>query len=309
MGSNDFSNPLHKRVHLFVIGVTIGVGLVDSVKAAWQLESTLAIFLLLITFITAALVFRALARRRHREGLLRSLLTEHEHTIIADRVPLVARMPPELRDKLEGKICLFLDQVEFQGCNGLDVTEEMELSIAAQACLLVVNTDAWYDNLTTVLIYPGAFKSMNTRVEGFVVTKSEIIRTGESWSRGPVILSWAHSEQGALDDRDGHNVVIHEFAHQFDDRSGRTDGVPVLHEGQSHAKWVEVFLDGYARHLHLTGQGRRTVIDPYGATGHEEYFATAVEAFFERAVDLRQQEAAVYDQLAALFQLDPAAWR
>jgi len=268
----------------------------------------MTIFLLMVALIAAGVMYGVRARKRRREGLLRSLLTEHEHAVIAQQVPLVARMPPELREKLEGKICLFLDQVEFQGCNGLDVTEDMALSIAAQACLLVVNTDAWYDNLTTIMVYPGAFKSKGTQVDGFVVTQTETVRTGESWSRGPVILSWAHSQQGALDDHDGHNVVIHEFAHQFDDRSGRTDGVPLLNRAQSHAKWVEVFLDGFARHQRLAAQGRQTVIDPYGATGHEEYFATSVEAFFERAVDLRAAEPDVYAKLADVFQLDPAGW-
>ena len=266
------------------------------------------LFLVGVVLVVGMLSYRAWARKQRKVEILESALTDTKHAIIARAVPLVATMPRELRDKLEGKICLFLDQVTFQGCNGLEVTEELELSIATQACLLVVNTEAWYDNLTTVLIYPSAFKSKGQRTDGFVVTETETVRTGESWSRGPVILSWAHSAQGALDMQDGQNVVLHEFAHQFDDRSGRTDGVPLLARNQSHATWVKVFRDGFERHVDLTQRGARTVIDPCGATGHEEYFATAVEVFFEQAEALREAEPDVYDQLLQVFQIDPAAW-
>ncbi len=265
-------------------------------------------WLLSVVLVIGVLAYRAWARKQRKVEMLESALTDAERAILARDVPLVARMPRELRDKLEGKICLFLDQVRFQGCNGLEVTEAMELSIAAPACLFVVNMEAWYDNLTTVLIYPSAFKSKGTRTDGYIVTETETVRTGESWSRGPVILSWAHSAQGAVNAEDVHNVALHEFAHQFDDRSGWMDGVPLLARNQSHATWVKVFRDGFERHVALTQKGARTVIDPCGATGHEVYFATAVEVFFEKAETLQEAEPEVYDQLLQVFQIDPAAW-
>ena len=107
---------------------------------------------------------------------------------------------------------LFPVQVGFYGCDGLEVTEEMELPIAVQACLLVINSELWYGNLTTILIYPDAFKSKQRKQSGFDVSENEIVRTGESWDRGPVVLLWVDSKQGALDDRDGLNVVLREFA-------------------------------------------------------------------------------------------------
>jgi Mlc titration factor MtfA (ptsG expression regulator) len=221
---------------------------------------------------------------------------------------LTRRLPAELRRQLEGKINLFLDQVEFIGCNGLDVTEEMRLSIAAQACLLVVNSDTWYDHLQTILIYPGAFKSRRARRNGYVVTEREVVRTGESWARGPVILSWTHARQGAANDHDGRNVVLHEFAHQIDDLSGRIDGVPNLRGDQSFAGWAKAFIEAYERHVRHVRRGRRTVVDAYGAEGPEEFFAVAVEAFFERPVQLVRAEPAVYEQLSKFFRLEPATW-
>ncbi len=264
--------------------------------------------LLLIAVIAAYFAYRAWSKYQARKALLRAPLTAHQRAIIAQQVPLLRQLPAQLHETLEGKINVFLDQVSFYGCDDLEVTEEMELSIAAQACLIVVNTPAWYDHLTTILIYPGAFTSLRKEYDGYVVKEAQTVRTGESWSRGPVILSWTDTEQGAFNTTDGHNVAIHEFAHQLDDLSGRTDGAPLMSEGQSLSKWEQVILDAYARHVESVERGRKTVLAPYGATAHEEFFAVAVEAFFEKPKQLSADEPAVYAQLLELLQLDPAEW-
>jgi len=266
---------------------------------------------ILILFVVAALAFAIWywSRRRAFGKLFSMPLSKPQREIVARQVPLTQKLPPNLRVRLEGKINAFLHQIEFIGCNGLEVDEEMELSIAAQACLLVVNSDSWYRDLRTILIYPGAFKSRQQKRNGYVVTERKTVRTGESWARGPVVLSWAHSQQGAFDDSDGHNVVLHEFAHQIDNLSGHTDGVPLLSEGQSFAEWAQVFNEAYARHVHKVERGQNTVIDAYGAEGPEEFFAVSVEAFFERPADLRRDEPGVYTELSELFQLDPVSWR
>jgi MtfA peptidase len=235
-----------------------------------------AYFLIFILVVAGTFGYRYWAKRKTHESLLTSRLSDHQREIIADQVPLTRRLPSELSGKYEGKIRAFLNQVEFTGCNGLEVTEEMRLSIAAQACLLIVNSNTWYEHLNTILVYPGAFKSRQASHNGYVVTERETVRTGESWSRGPVILSWAHSQQGALNTKDGHNVVFHEFAHQIDDLSGHTDGVPNLDKNQSFAEWEHVFVGAHKRHRQHVQSGRKTVIDAYGAEGHEEYFAVTV---------------------------------
>ena len=265
---------------------------------------------ILVAFaIGGALVLWAWVRRRARKRLLHSPLDDHARAIIAREVPLTRKLPPALRERLEGKINLFLEQVEFLGCNGLEVTEDMRLSIAAQACLLVVNTETWYANLRTILIYPGAFKSRRAQHHGYVVTEREIVRVGESWPRGPVILSWAAAEGGASDAADGHNVVFHEFAHQIDDLSGQTDGVPALARDQSFAGWERAFVSAFQRHVAAVEAGRPTLLDPYAAEGPEEFFAVSVEVFFERPADLRAHEPAVYAQLSKLFRVDPVSWK
>lgn len=252
--------------------------------------------------------YRSFIKARLRADLLGSALTDHERARVAALVPLVTKLPPDIRAAHEGKMCLFLHQVDFYGKNGLNVTEDMQLSIAAQACLLVANRDKWYKYLRTILLYPTAFKSLSRSFDGYVMNEREVVRIGESWSKGPVVLSWGHSHQGGLNAEDGHNVVLHEFAHQFDDLSGATDGIPVLAKGQSYADWAKVFKEGFVQHLEDTEAGRATFLDPYGATGPEEFFAVAVEVFFEKPQGLKEHEPAIYDKLSALFQLDPIGW-
>ncbi|WP_432447825.1 zinc-dependent peptidase [Aliiroseovarius marinus] len=267
---------------------------------------TYAIAALLLA--VTALVARQISRHRRRSALLAAPLSAHQRGLLAQQVPLISSLPADLREKLEGKVQLFLHQISFLGCDGLEVTEEMELSIAGQACLLVVNTDDWYHNLRTILIYPGAFKSRQAVQHGFVVTEEESVRIGESWARGPVVLSWQATAHGARDSRDGHNVVFHEFAHQLDDLNGETDGLPRLRTGQDFADWKRDILDAYDRLVRQTDKGLRGTLDPYGAQSHEEFFAVAVEAFFERPHDLKAEEPALYGQLSRFFRLDPESW-
>lgn len=268
----------------------------------------MTVFLILLLVGAGAFGYRYWSRQRTRKTLLTSALSDHQRAIVAEQVPLSRKLPPELREKLEGKINVFLNQIKFIGCNGLEVTEEMQLSIAAQACLLVVNSDEWYKHLGTILIYPGAFKSRQAEHNGYVVTERETVRLGESWSRGPVVLSWAHTRQGAQNDKDGQNVVFHEFAHQIDDLSGHTDGVPNLNKSQSFADWERVFIKAYKSHVQHVQAGQMTVFSAYGAEKPEEFFAVAVEVFFERPAALKQAEPEVYEQLAKLFRLDPTTW-
>ena len=269
---------------------------------------TIPIAAILTVLVATGLGYWLWSKRQKRRRLLAAELSERQRAMIESQVPLIRKLPAELRRKLEGKINLFLDQIEFIGCNGLEVTEEMRLSIAAQACLLVANTDTWYDHLRTILLYPGAFKSRRSQRSGYVVTEREIVRTGESWARGPVILSWTHARQGAANDHDGHNVVFHEFAHQIDDLSGHTDGAPNLGRRQSFDDWARAIIEAYERHVHHVRHGQRTLLDAYGAEGPEEFFAVAVEAFFERPTELSHSEPAVYGQLSELFRLDPTTW-
>ncbi len=258
--------------------------------------------------VAAFVLYRGYAKQRRREKVLASSLTPEQRATVERLVPLVRRLPPDMRSALEGKINLFLEQITFRGENGVEVTEDMKLSIAAQACLLVVNSPVWYETLRTVLLYPSAFLTNRDTHDGFVVYENKHATLGESWPRGPVILSWDHALHGGLDAEDGHNVVIHEFAHQLDGLSGQTNGIPLLRKGQAYAGWERAMLDAYQDQVQRVENGESTLIDPYGASNHQEFFAEAIVTFFERPRAMRDQMPALYEQFATLLALDPAGW-
>jgi len=265
-------------------------------------------FLLVVLLVAAVLFYRRRARLQRREQLLATPLSAQQRQIVSQLVPITRRIPQSLRPKLEGKMHLFLDQVTFRGKNGLVISEEMRLSIAAQACLLIINSPAWYDTLRNVLVYPQAFQTHRSSHDGYVVSNDRHAMLGESWVRGPVVLSWADALHGGLREDDGQNIVIHEFAHQLDSLTGHTNGIPILRKGQAYAGWEEAMLDAFNEHIERLEAGQETLIDPYGATGHEEFFAEAVVTFFEKPVALLREEPALYTQLSQLLALDPAKW-
>ncbi|MEL7517995.1 MAG: M90 family metallopeptidase [Pseudomonadota bacterium] len=261
-----------------------------------------------LALLGAALWLRARLKRRRRDRILATRLTAEQRMALDRLVPLVNRMPADLQVRLEGKINLFLDQITLRGHGGIEVTEAMRLSIAAQACILIVNSNAWYETLRNVLIYPSVFRTRRDTHDGVTVHNREYHMAGESWTRGPVVLSWDDALEGGLDPSDGYNVVIHEFAHQLDSLTGHTNGIPILSKGQRYEGWEEAMLEAYQRHLGRVQHGQDTVIDPYGATNHEEFFAEAIVAFFERPGDLKRAEPALYKQLQQLLALDPVNW-
>jgi len=261
-----------------------------------------------LALLGAAYWLRGYVRRQKRARILATSLTAEQRMALDRLVPLVNRMPTHLQIKLEGKINLFLDQITIRGQNGLKVTEAMRLSIAAQACLPIVNSSVWYETLRNVLVYPSAFRARRPTHDGQVVHERDFHMAGESWTRGPVVLSWDDALEGGLDADDGYNVVIHEFAHQLDSLTGHTNAIPILSKGQAYEGWEAAMLGAYHAHVARLEAGHRTVIDPYGATNHEEFFAEAVVAFFEKPHDLHREEPALYAQLAQLLALDPLRW-
>lgn len=259
----------------------------------------------------AALVIAArwLLQRQRRARLLAAPLSSERRRIVEARVPLYRKLPQNFRMRLDGLINRFLDEVRFYGAGGLQMTEEIRVTIAAQACFLIVNKpNRWFTSLRTIHVYPATFKSKLTRVDGHVHSEHKQARSGESWAKGPVVLAWDHAAYGAFAAHDGQNVVFHEFAHQLDEQTGVIDGAPLLDKDQSAARWARVFQDAYEQLQRDAASGGENVLDTYGATNPAEFFAVATEVFFERPRDLRAQEPELYGELSQYYRLDPARW-
>jgi hypothetical protein len=265
-----------------------------------------AIILLLAAFAFGA---RVLLKRRRRMRLLAAPLSSANKAILVKRVPLYEQLPENLRPRLEGLINRFLDEVRFYGARGIEMTDEIRVTIAAQACFLIVNKpNRWFSSLRTIHVYPAAFKSRLKSVEGHVHSERDQARSGESWAKGPVILAWDHAAFGAFAAHDGQNVVMHEFAHQLDEQTGVTDGAPLLDAGQNASRWAKTFQDAYGRLQPDIAEGRENLLNPYGATNPAEFFAVVTEVFFEQPCELRAAEPALYDELSQYYRLDPASW-
>jgi Mlc titration factor MtfA (ptsG expression regulator) len=230
--------------------------------------------------------------------------------LLEKKVPLYARLPEELRLRLHERIAQFIATIRFEGCGGLELTEEMIVIVAAQACLLVIHREGRpYPKLQTVYLYPSTFSSVRKQVSAVgIVTEGEVQRLGESWGYGTVVLAWDAVEQGALNISDGENVTFHEFAHQLDHEDGATDGAPALPGRAAYRTWARVFKANYADFLHLTEEGQKTVLDAYGATNPAEFFAVATETFFEKPLPLFQKRPELYAELMNYYGLDPREW-
>lgn len=254
-------------------------------------------------------MFTWLKRRRRAAIRLRPLPAEWR-AIIEKNVPYVAGLPAEDREELFGDIQIFLAEKRFEGCNGLEITDEVRVTIAAQACVLLLHRQTdYYPNLSSILVYPSTYLAPGRRrgPDG-VVDDGPQARLGESWSRDLVVLAWDSVLSGAADIHDGHNVVLHEFAHQLDQEGGGA-GAPVLPRRSMYVAWARVLGHDFDELVRETQHHHRELIDQYGATNPAEFFAVVTETFFEKPRQLRQKHPALYTQLQQFYRQDPAALR
>ncbi|MHB1844801.1 MAG: M90 family metallopeptidase [Deltaproteobacteria bacterium] len=247
-------------------------------------------------------------KRRRRAAIRRRAFPAAWRAIIEKNVPYVACLPPEDRRELLGHVQLFLAEKHFEGCGGLELTDEVRVTIATQACVLLLHrqTDD-YPGLTSILVYPSTYvvPGGRPRADG-LIEEGPQARLGESWTRDLVVLAWDSVLSGAADIHDGHNVVLHEFAHQLDQESDGANGAPRLPRRSMYVAWARVLGHDFEELVRETAQGHREVIDPYGATNPAEFFAVVTETFFEKPRQLRAKHPDLYRQLQEFYQQDPA---
>jgi Mlc titration factor MtfA (ptsG expression regulator) len=239
-------------------------------------------------------------------------LAAADQDLLRRAIPIYERLDAGLQQQLQRLVQQFLHQKKFIGCAGLEVTQEMRLTIAGQACLLLLNRPSKvYPALHSILVYPGAFAAARQEIgPGGVVTPMQQHMLGESWQDGRVVLSWDDVRRGAGDWTDGHNVVLHEFAHQLDSESGHTNGAPYLGSQDSYRSWSAVLSRDYAHLRHDAYYGRAdSVMDHYGATSPAEFFAVATETFFEKPWQMAERHAALFAELQKYYRVDPRAWQ
>ena len=266
---------------------------------------------LLAALFIAWLLSQPYRRRRRRLRLLEQPFPEEWRRIIRRRVPYLRHLPADLQLQLKKHVQVFLAEKDFIGCDGLEVTDEMRITIAAQACLLILNrkTDC-YPYLQQVLVYPGAFiVHMEESDEAGVVQHERHVLSGESWSQSQVILSWEDVVEGAAVIDDGFNVVIHEFAHQLDQEKGYANGAPELASRGHYASWSRVLGEEFERLRARSEAGEPSLLDDYGATDPAEFFAVVSEVFFEQPALLQTENPALYAELSRFYCVSPLTWQ
>lgn len=254
------------------------------------------------------MLFRWLKERR-RQKLLAEPFPSAWSEIIDSHVALYSFLEPNEQGRLRDLLRILIAEKEWEGCRGLEMTDEIRVTVAAQASMLLLGLrDTYFDNVQTILVYPQAFRVLEQKpVAGDVALHGQGERLGEAHLNGPVILSWTDAAEDAAKPGYGQNLVFHEFAHKLDMQNGEADGVPILPR-PLRKRWQSVMAKEFHRLCVAADRDRDTLIDPYGATDEAEFFAVVTEAFFDQPLALREQHPKLYELLRDYYRVEPAAW-
>jgi Mlc titration factor MtfA (ptsG expression regulator) len=231
-------------------------------------------------------------------------------------MPHYARLKAPDRVRLEQLVQIFVAEKRWEGLGGLTLTDEIRVTIAGQACLLLLGFTRdpergdMYRNVKTVLVYPSTVVPM--RVGTPIFAPMQIVHPivpviGEAHAQGPVVLTWDAVRQAGIHPETGHNVVYHEFAHKLDMLDGHSDGAPPLSGRAEYARWNEVCTREYEALRSRIDRGEATFLDPYAGTSASEFFAVATEHFFDQPTALRAEHPELYEVLRGFYRQDPAA--
>jgi Mlc titration factor MtfA (ptsG expression regulator) len=237
--------------------------------------------------------------------------------VLEQNIPIFNRLPDEDQAELLGHAKVFLSEKHFEGAGGLTLTDEIRITIAAQACLLLLHRETdYYPDLKSIIVYPTGYTAREDRhIGGGIWEEGGEDRLGHTGQRlSAVVLAWDAVRHGAAVPTDGENLVLHEFAHQLDFENQSSDGTPALERHGDYLAWARVMsaefnaLRNVNALRNASDAGEGGVISDYGATNPAEFFAVITEAFFERPRALRQKHPALYAQLQRFYRQDPTTY-
>lgn len=242
-------------------------------------------------------------REHKRKRVLDQPFPRQWQEILHENVWQYRHLALPARDKLHATIKIMAAEKHWEGCRGLDVDDEMRVTIAGHASLMLLGTsDYYFDDVRSILIFPAAFER---EISNGLVSDSET-RAGEAWQGGPIVLSWRDVQQDNAGN--GYNIVVHEFAHHLDGIDGEMGGTPIFEEESDQRAWAEVMAVEYRELCDAASQGRWTVLRHYGAKNQAEFFAVASESFFESPERLKAAHAELFELLLRFYRVDPLEW-
>lgn len=251
-------------------------------------------------------IFRFLRRK----WLLYRSFPETWQEILDRSVPYYWQLPDDLKQTLRNHLLIFMDEKLFEGCNGLEMTEEKKVIISAYACVLLLGEPAgYYPDLQSILVYPDDYMApVREESEGGIVSEGTEARKGESWNMGSIVLSWDDIRENIENRSSPRNLIFHEFAHQLDDNYGLTAGVGEGGEIFRDDEWTHILAATFRTLQRKSRRGANCVLDPYGATHPAELFAVATEAFFLSPHQLYKEFPKLFDVLKSFYNLDPGSF-
>ncbi len=247
---------------------------------------------------------------RRRNKLVRAPFPSAWEEVLRRNVAHYRTLDEAERSRLRALIQVFLPEKNWEGCGGLELTDEIRVTISAEACLLLLGIPHdYYPNVLTILVYPSTVVPPELKLGYFEVALEPVEAAepliGQAFQQGPVILIWDAALHESRHPELGHNVVYHEFAHKLDMLDGAADGTPPLRDRAEYRDWVTVFSREYLRLRRAAERGRKTFLDAYGATDEAEFFAVATEQFFDRPLRLKEQAPDLYRVLKEYYRQDP----
>jgi Mlc titration factor MtfA (ptsG expression regulator) len=230
--------------------------------------------------------------------------------IIERNVRHARHLPEPRRERFRERIQVMVSEKTWLGGGGLTVTEEMKVTVAALACVMIlgVEEDYYWDGVQSIILHPGAYRRPTEKGRGDYVVDEDVEMEGEAWRRGPIVLSWEHVLQDGPFRGDGVNVVFHEFAHHLDGLDGAMEGTPPLADRSAYRTWYRVTEKEFLRLSQSAEKGEVTLLDQYGAGDPAEFFAVSTECFFERPHEMRRRLRDLYDLLCDFYRQDPSEW-
>lgn len=244
-----------------------------------------------------------LQRWRIKRMLQRDPIPQHIWQEVTNNAFVLRGLDAVQMARLRELTTWFIKRKSITGAQGLEVTPTMRVTVAAQACLLILNLGVeYFDGWVEVILYPGAFRVKREKTDAYgLVHHTASVLTGESWLRGPVIMSWDDVEQDTYHGQPGHNVVLHEFAHKLDGLNGAANGMPPLGRGMSKKRWTAAMSEAYQELNYRKASGEPAIINPYAATSPAEFFAVLTEYFFTAPEVLKATCPSAYSQLTLLY--------
>lgn len=252
---------------------------------------------------------RWLTERRRRHLLAQPFPAEWT-AILERNVAAYALLSPDEQHRLRELVAVFVAEKSWEGAGGLELTDEIRVTIAGSGCLLLLGRDHdLFGDVVSIVVYPSTV-IVPARTPG-IRERSGVVRgeqpvTGLAMRGGALVLTWDAVLSGARDPADGRNVVIHELAHKIDFLDGAGDGTPPLPDRAARRAWASAFSAAFLAHRERAERGEPSLLRDYAITNEAEYFAVATEVFFERPTELAQALPEVYDQLRTFYRLDLA---